>query len=215
MSPARSITAAVSGGHAIARGTAWGLPSRGGSNRAQERNRSRASRHRVRASDAHEGSALVRCPRVRGTLHPHREGAGLRSRSPDGQHAGGGGSPAADGGAPRILRAQPSGEWLTVRLALARGGGFRWARDPCRPNAGGLGMRFLLGSFTIGYPLLISAALAFGRPRLVAALMGIVLLVPGALAWRARRRSEALYRLAEVVLLALFLAVAVIVNEAH
>jgi uncharacterized membrane protein len=76
-------------------------------------------------------------------------------------------------------------------------------------------MTFLLGSFTIGYPFLISAALAFGRPRLMAAIIGIVLLVPGALAWRARRRREALYRLAEVVLLALFLAVAAIVNEAH
>src|SRR5262245_37417249 len=76
-------------------------------------------------------------------------------------------------------------------------------------------MTYLLGGFTIGYPFLISVALTFGRPRLMAAIMGISLLIPGVLAWRSRGRREALYRLAEVALLALFLAVAAIVNEAH
>jgi uncharacterized membrane protein len=76
-------------------------------------------------------------------------------------------------------------------------------------------MAHLLGGFTIGYPFLISIALTLGRPRLMAAVMGIGLLIPGALAWRARGRREALYRLVELALLALFLAVAAIVNEAH
>lgn len=74
-------------------------------------------------------------------------------------------------------------------------------------------MRTLLTSTTIGYPFLMSAGLALGRPRLVAIVIGVVLLVPGALAWRSGYRSEALWRLADAALAMAFLAVAAIVNR--
>jgi uncharacterized membrane protein len=73
----------------------------------------------------------------------------------------------------------------------------------------------LLTSTTIGYPFLMSAGLALGRPRLAAVLIGLVLLVPGAIAWRSGYRSQALWRLADAALAMTFLAVAVIVNRGH
>ena len=76
-------------------------------------------------------------------------------------------------------------------------------------------MTRLLTSTTIGYPFLMSAGLALGRPRLVAVVIGVVLLIPGALAWRAGYRSEALWRLADAALAMAFLVVAAIVNRGH
>lgn len=76
-------------------------------------------------------------------------------------------------------------------------------------------MKGLLTSTTIGYPFLMSAGLALGRPRLVAVLIGLVLLVPGVLAWRSGYRSAALWRLADAGLAMAFLAVATIVNRGN
>src|SRR5262249_14784167 len=84
-----------------------------------------------------------------------------------------------------------------------------------RSEAGDLRVTALLTSTTIGYPFLMSAGLALGRPRLVAALLGLVLLIPGALAWRAGSRSEAVWRLTEAALAMVFLAVAAVVNQGH
>lgn len=74
-------------------------------------------------------------------------------------------------------------------------------------------MTTLLTSTTIGYPFLISAGIALDRPRLVAVVIGVALLIPGALAWRAGSRREALWRLADAALAMAFLAVAAIVNR--
>jgi uncharacterized membrane protein len=74
-------------------------------------------------------------------------------------------------------------------------------------------MTTLLTSTTIGYPFLMSAGLALGRPRLVALVMGVVLLIPGALAWRSGYRNEALWRLADAALAMSFLAAAAILNR--
>jgi uncharacterized membrane protein len=74
-------------------------------------------------------------------------------------------------------------------------------------------MTALLTSTTVGYPFLMSAGIASGRPRLVAVLIGLLLLIPGALAWRAGSQSEAVWRLAEAALAMVFLAVAVVVNQ--
>ena len=76
-------------------------------------------------------------------------------------------------------------------------------------------MRTLLTSTTIGYPFLMSAGIALGRPRLVAVLLGVALLVPGALAWRSGYRSAALWRLADAGVAMAFLAVAAIVNRGN
>ena len=76
-------------------------------------------------------------------------------------------------------------------------------------------MSTLLTSTTIGYPFLMSAGLALGRPRLVAVVIGVVLLVPGALAWRSGYRTEALWRLADAALAMTFLVVAAIVNRGN
>ena len=76
-------------------------------------------------------------------------------------------------------------------------------------------MTALLTSATIGYPFLMSAGLALGRPRLVAVVLGVVLLVPGALAWRSGFRSEALWRLADAAVAIGFLVVATILNRAQ
>jgi uncharacterized membrane protein len=76
-------------------------------------------------------------------------------------------------------------------------------------------MTTLLTSTTIGYPFLMSAGLALGRPRLVAVVIGVMLLIPGALAWRSGYRSQALWRLADAALAMSFLAVAAIVNRGH
>ena len=76
-------------------------------------------------------------------------------------------------------------------------------------------MSFLLTCITLGYPFLISAGVALGRPRLAVVIVGVVLLVSGALAWRSGFQGDALWRLAEVALMTVFLVVAAIVNEAH
>ena len=74
-------------------------------------------------------------------------------------------------------------------------------------------MTALLTSATIGYPFLMSAGLALGRPRLVAVVIGVVLLVPGALAWRSGYRTQALWRLADAAVAMAFLVVATILNR--
>jgi uncharacterized membrane protein len=74
-------------------------------------------------------------------------------------------------------------------------------------------MTRILTSTTLGYPFLISAGIALDRPRLVAVIICVALLIPGALAWRAGSRSEALWRLADTALAMAFLAVAAIVNR--
>jgi uncharacterized membrane protein len=76
-------------------------------------------------------------------------------------------------------------------------------------------MTTLLTGLTVGYPFLISAGLALGRPRLVTMALGAVLLVLGVFTWRSGYRTETLWRLAEVGLMAGFLLLAAIVNEAH
>jgi uncharacterized membrane protein len=76
-------------------------------------------------------------------------------------------------------------------------------------------VRTLLTSTTIGYPFLMSAGLALGRPRLVAVFMGLLLLVPGVLAWRSGYRSAALWRLADVGLAMAFLVAAALVNRGN
>jgi uncharacterized membrane protein len=67
----------------------------------------------------------------------------------------------------------------------------------------------------LGYPFLISAGVALGRPRLAVVIVGVALLISGALAWRSGFRGDALRRLAEVALMTVFVVVAAIVNEAH
>jgi uncharacterized membrane protein len=74
-------------------------------------------------------------------------------------------------------------------------------------------VKVLLTSTTIGYPFLMSAGLALGRPRLAAVVMGLILLIPCAFAWRAGYRSQALWRLADAAFAMAFLTVAVIVNR--
>ena len=76
-------------------------------------------------------------------------------------------------------------------------------------------MSFLLTSITLGYPFLISAGVAFGRPRLVVVIVGVVLLISSVLAWWSGFQGDALWRLGEVALMTAFLVVATLVNEAH
>jgi uncharacterized membrane protein len=76
-------------------------------------------------------------------------------------------------------------------------------------------MSVLLKCITLGYPFLISVGVALGRPRQVVVIVGVVLLISGALAWRSGFWGDAVWRLAEVVLMTVFLLVAAIVNEAH
>ena len=53
-----------------------------------------------------------------------------------------------------------------------------------------------LAIITVGYPFLISLGMALGRPRLTVVVVAMVMLVPGAMAWRSGLRGESLWRLA-------------------
>jgi len=76
-------------------------------------------------------------------------------------------------------------------------------------------MTTLLATITVGYPFLISLGMALGRPRLTVVVVAMVMLVPGAMAWRSGLRGESLWRLTEIGLVIVFLLVAAFLNEAH
>lgn len=76
-------------------------------------------------------------------------------------------------------------------------------------------MTSLLTGATIGYPFLVSAGAIFGRPRLPLAIVGAMLLVSIALAWRSGFQGDAVWRVGEAGLMTAFLVVAAVVNEVH
>jgi len=73
----------------------------------------------------------------------------------------------------------------------------------------------LLTGATIGYPFLIFAGAALGRPRLPLVVIGALLLVSLILAWRSGFECDAVWRAAEAALMVAFLVVAAIVNDEH
>jgi uncharacterized membrane protein len=66
-----------------------------------------------------------------------------------------------------------------------------------------------------GYPFLISAGTLLGRPRLPLVVVGVLLLVTTAFAWRGGFQGDAVWRLGEAALMMAFLVVAAVVNEEH
>lgn len=76
-------------------------------------------------------------------------------------------------------------------------------------------MTSLLTGATVGYPFLISAGAALGRPRLPLVVIGALLLVSLVLAWRSGFEGDAVWRAAEGALMMAFLVVAAVVNEEH
>jgi uncharacterized membrane protein len=73
----------------------------------------------------------------------------------------------------------------------------------------------LLTGAAFGYPFLISAGTLLGRPRLPLVVVGALLLVSMALAWRAGFHGGAVWRVGEAALMMAFLVVAAVVNEEH
>ena len=121
-------------------------------------------------------------------------------------------------GQPRLGRARRhpgARDWTGDQRRRREGHPYRRGHPGSGRPAGDQGMNVLLTCIGLSYPFVISAGVTLGRPRLAVVIVGLVLLVFGALAWRSGFRGDAAGRLAEAALMMVFLVVAVIVNEAH
>jgi uncharacterized membrane protein len=76
-------------------------------------------------------------------------------------------------------------------------------------------MTVVSASIAFGYPFIISAGVALGRPGLVAVLLSLLLLTPAGLAWWWSRPGEALSYLVQGCLVMLCVTLAALTNEAR